>query len=178
MIGGCARCSHHTRSCGSQPEALCEPGRRRNGRGSVTQAFASWWEVLGVKAELASPRAQRLLACHVRSLQLLQQTLATCRCPLLQSLISIAVACRALLCALKQRETPLGVAFACCDILLAAHPTLPPAPRGPAAIMGAPELRGQENTLQLTQLMMKVIKTMEAVSEVLQDLRFDAESAE
>lgn len=31
--------------------------------------------------------------CHVRSLQLLQQTLATCLCPLLQSLFSPAVAC-------------------------------------------------------------------------------------
>ncbi|XP_048954058.1 required for excision 1-B domain-containing protein isoform X1 [Canis lupus dingo] len=45
-------------------------------------------------------------------------------------------------------------------------------------LMGAPELTEQENTLEMHQLKMKVIKTMEAISEVLQDLRFDAESAE
>ncbi|XP_006199108.1 required for excision 1-B domain-containing protein isoform X1 [Vicugna pacos] len=45
-------------------------------------------------------------------------------------------------------------------------------------LMGAPELTGQEDTVQMHQLKMKVIKTMEAISEVLQDLRFDAESAE
>ncbi|XP_055286697.1 required for excision 1-B domain-containing protein isoform X2 [Moschus berezovskii] len=45
-------------------------------------------------------------------------------------------------------------------------------------LMGTPELTGQEDSLQMHQLKMKVIKTMEAISEVLQDLRFDAESAE
>ncbi|XP_022353764.1 uncharacterized protein C19orf60 homolog [Enhydra lutris kenyoni] len=45
-------------------------------------------------------------------------------------------------------------------------------------LMGAPELSEQENTLEMRQLKMKVIKTMEAISEVLQDLRFDAESVE
>ncbi|XP_023103358.1 required for excision 1-B domain-containing protein isoform X2 [Felis catus] len=45
-------------------------------------------------------------------------------------------------------------------------------------LMGTPELTGQEDTLETHQLKMKVIKTMEAISEVLQDLRFDAESAE
>lgn len=45
-------------------------------------------------------------------------------------------------------------------------------------LMGTPELTGQEDTLQMDQLKIKVIKTMEAISEVLQDLRFDAESAE
>uniref|UniRef100_A0A8C3X6P8 Required for excision 1-B domain containing n=1 Tax=Catagonus wagneri TaxID=51154 RepID=A0A8C3X6P8_9CETA len=45
-------------------------------------------------------------------------------------------------------------------------------------LMGTPELTGQEDTLQMDQLKMKVIKTMEEISEVLQDLRFDAESAE
>uniref|UniRef100_A0A452SUR7 Required for excision 1-B domain containing n=1 Tax=Ursus americanus TaxID=9643 RepID=A0A452SUR7_URSAM len=45
-------------------------------------------------------------------------------------------------------------------------------------LMGAPELSGQENALEMHPLKMKVIKTMEAISEVLQDLRFDAESAE
>uniref|UniRef100_G1LY01 Required for excision 1-B domain containing n=1 Tax=Ailuropoda melanoleuca TaxID=9646 RepID=G1LY01_AILME len=45
-------------------------------------------------------------------------------------------------------------------------------------LMGAPELSGQENALHTHPLKMKVIKTMEAISEVLQDLRFDAESAE
>lgn len=44
--------------------------------------------------------------------------------------------------------------------------------------MRVPELTGQEDTLQMHQLKMKVIKTMEAISEVLQDLRFDAESVE
>ncbi|MBV95168.1 Ubiquitin-60S ribosomal protein L40, partial [Eschrichtius robustus] len=44
-------------------------------------------------------------------------------------------------------------------------------------LMGTPELTGQDS-LQMHQLKMKVIKTMEAISEVLQDLRFDAESAE
>ncbi|XP_047632518.1 LOW QUALITY PROTEIN: required for excision 1-B domain-containing protein [Phacochoerus africanus] len=45
-------------------------------------------------------------------------------------------------------------------------------------LMGTPELTEQEDTLQMDQLKMKVIKTMEEISEVLQDLRFDAESAE
>ncbi|XP_001503393.1 required for excision 1-B domain-containing protein [Equus asinus] len=45
-------------------------------------------------------------------------------------------------------------------------------------LMGAPELTGQEDPLQMHQLKMKVIKTMEAISEVLQDLKFDAESSE
>lgn len=56
----------------------------------VTQAFAAASrEVLAVEAELAGPRAQPLLAGHVRSLQQLEQTrLATvrpcpCPCPLL-----------------------------------------------------------------------------------------------
>lgn len=44
--------------------------------------------------------------------------------------------------------------------------------------MGTPELTEQEDTMQMDQLKMKVIKTMEEISEVLQDLRFDAESAE
>lgn len=50
----------------------------------VTQAFAAASrEVLAVEAELAGPRAQPLLAGHVRSLQQLEQTrLATVRpCP-------------------------------------------------------------------------------------------------
>ncbi|XP_057565266.1 required for excision 1-B domain-containing protein isoform X2 [Hippopotamus amphibius kiboko] len=45
-------------------------------------------------------------------------------------------------------------------------------------LMGTPELTEQEDSQQMHQLKMKVIKTMEAISEVLQDLRFDAESAE
>ncbi|XP_005652990.1 uncharacterized protein C19orf60 homolog isoform X3 [Sus scrofa] len=45
-------------------------------------------------------------------------------------------------------------------------------------LMGTPELTEQEDTMQMDQLKMKVIKTMEEISEVLQDLRFDAESAE
>ncbi|XP_075405164.1 required for excision 1-B domain-containing protein [Tenrec ecaudatus] len=45
-------------------------------------------------------------------------------------------------------------------------------------LMGAPELGEQEDASQTQELKMKVIKTMEAISEVLQDLRFDAESAE
>lgn len=54
----------------------------------VTQAFAAASrEVLAVEAELAGPRAQPVLARHVRSLQELEQTrLATVRPPpLLQS---------------------------------------------------------------------------------------------
>lgn len=56
----------------------------------VTQAFAAVSrEVLAVEAELAGPRAQPLLAGHVRSLQQLEQTrLATVRprpLPLLQA---------------------------------------------------------------------------------------------
>uniref|UniRef100_A0A2I3FPW8 Required for excision 1-B domain containing n=1 Tax=Nomascus leucogenys TaxID=61853 RepID=A0A2I3FPW8_NOMLE len=45
-------------------------------------------------------------------------------------------------------------------------------------LMETPELAGQEDAVRMHQLKMKVIKTMEAISEVLQDLRFDAESAE
>uniref|UniRef100_A0A4W2FS26 Required for excision 1-B domain containing n=1 Tax=Bos indicus x Bos taurus TaxID=30522 RepID=A0A4W2FS26_BOBOX len=95
----------------------------------VTQVFAAASrEVLAVEAELAGPRAQPLLASHVRSLQQLEETRLT-TVALLQ-------------------------------------------------LMGTPELTGQEDSLQMHQLKMKVIKTMEAISEVLQDLRFDAESAE
>ncbi|MXQ93417.1 hypothetical protein E5288_WYG021197 [Bos mutus] len=95
----------------------------------VTQVFAAASrEVLAVEAELAGPRAQPLLASHVRSLQQLEETRLT-TVALLQ-------------------------------------------------LMGTPELTGQEDSLQIHQLKMKVIKTMEAISEVLQDLRFDAESAE
>ncbi|CAK6445304.1 unnamed protein product [Pipistrellus nathusii] len=95
----------------------------------VTQAFAAASrEVLAVEAELAGPRAQPLLAGHVRSLQQLEQT----------RLATVAL----------------------------------------LQMMGAQELTGQDDTLQVHQLKMKVIKTMEAISEVLQDLRFDAESAE
>ncbi|KAM9731164.1 required for excision 1-B domain-containing protein [Dama dama] len=95
----------------------------------VTQVFAAASrEVLAVEAELAGPRAQPLLASHVRSLQQLEETRLT-TVALLQ-------------------------------------------------LMGTPELTGQDDSLQMHQLKMKVIKTMEAISEVLQDLRFDAESAE
>ncbi|XP_060000793.1 required for excision 1-B domain-containing protein isoform X4 [Lagenorhynchus albirostris] len=94
----------------------------------VTQAFAAASrEVLAVEAELAGPRAQPLLASHVRRLQQLEET----------RLATVAL----------------------------------------LQLMGMPELTGQDN-LQMHQLKMKVIKTMEAISEVLQDLRFDAESAE
>ncbi|XP_066217171.1 required for excision 1-B domain-containing protein isoform X1 [Saccopteryx leptura] len=94
----------------------------------VTQAFATASrEVLAVEAELAGPRAQPLLASHVRSLQQLEQT----------RLATVAL----------------------------------------LQLMGAPELTRQEDTLQLHQLKIKVIKTMEAINEVLQDLRFDADSA-
>ncbi|XP_022414147.1 required for excision 1-B domain-containing protein isoform X2 [Delphinapterus leucas] len=94
----------------------------------VTQAFAAAsQEVLAVEAELAGPRAQPLLASHVRRLQQLEET----------RLATVAL----------------------------------------LQLMGTPELTGQDN-LQMHQLKMKVIKTMEAISEVLQDLRFDAESAE
>ncbi|XP_061046194.1 required for excision 1-B domain-containing protein isoform X1 [Eubalaena glacialis] len=94
----------------------------------VTQAFAAASrEVLAVEAELAGPRAQPLLASHVRRLQQLEET----------RLATVAL----------------------------------------LQLMGTPELTGQDS-LQMHQLKMKVIKTMEAISEVLQDLRFDAESAE
>uniref|UniRef100_A0A8C9DD43 Required for excision 1-B domain containing n=1 Tax=Prolemur simus TaxID=1328070 RepID=A0A8C9DD43_PROSS len=95
----------------------------------VTQAFAAASrEVLAVEAELAGPRAQPLLADHVRSLQQLEQT----------RLATVAL----------------------------------------LQLMGTPEWTGQEDAVRPHQLKMKVIKTMEAISEVLQDLRFDAESAE
>ncbi|XP_007195517.1 required for excision 1-B domain-containing protein isoform X4 [Balaenoptera acutorostrata] len=94
----------------------------------VTQAFAAASrEVLALEAELAGPRAQPLLASHVRRLQQLEET----------RLATVAL----------------------------------------LQLMGTPELTGQDS-LQMHQLKMKVIKTMEAISEVLQDLRFDAESAE
>ncbi|XP_008588845.1 PREDICTED: uncharacterized protein C19orf60 homolog [Galeopterus variegatus] len=103
--------------------------RYRNTVHEVTQVFAAASrEVLAVEAELAGPRAQPLLASHVRNLQELEQT----------RLATVAL----------------------------------------LQLMGAPELMEQEDTAQMDQLKMKVIKTMEAISEVLQDLRFDAESAE
>ncbi|KAM6218725.1 required for excision 1-B domain-containing protein [Rhynchocyon petersi] len=103
--------------------------RYRGSVHEVTQAFAAASrEVLALEAELAGPRAQPLLASHVRALQQLEQT----------RLATVAL----------------------------------------LQLMEAPELRGQENASEKHQLKMKVIKTMEAISEVLQDLRFDAESAE
>ncbi|XP_006989223.1 required for excision 1-B domain-containing protein [Peromyscus maniculatus bairdii] len=95
----------------------------------VTQVFAAASrEVLAVEAELAGPRAQLMLARHVRSLQELEQT----------RLATVAL----------------------------------------LQVMGTPGVSGQEDPEKLRQLKIKVIKTMEAISEVLQELRFDAESAE
>ncbi|KAF5914406.1 hypothetical protein HPG69_016678 [Diceros bicornis minor] len=94
----------------------------------VTQAFAAASrEVLAVEAELAGPRAQPLLAGHVRSLQQLEETrLATVRpCPL--------AACPLL--------------FDLCLVLWATVALL--------QLMGAPELTGQENPLQMHHLKMK-----------------------
>lgn len=94
----------------------------------VTQAFAAASrEVLAVEAELAGPRAQPVLARHVRSLQELEQT----------RLATVAL----------------------------------------LQVMGTPGVSEQDPE-KLHQLKIKVIKTMEAISEVLQELRFDAESAE
>ncbi|KAL1772909.1 hypothetical protein HispidOSU_009216 [Sigmodon hispidus] len=45
-------------------------------------------------------------------------------------------------------------------------------------VMGTPGVAEQEDPEKFRQLKIKVIKTMEAISEVLQELRFDAESAE
>ncbi|XP_055474858.1 required for excision 1-B domain-containing protein isoform X1 [Psammomys obesus] len=45
-------------------------------------------------------------------------------------------------------------------------------------VMATPGVSKQEDPEKLRELKMKVIKTMEAISEVLQELRFDAESAE
>ncbi|EPY79924.1 hypothetical protein CB1_000878023 [Camelus ferus] len=72
----------------------------------VTQIFAAASrEVLAVEAELAGPRAQPLLASHVRSLQQLEET----------RLATVAL----------------------------------------LQLMGAPELTGQEDTVQMHQLKMK-----------------------
>ncbi|XP_052608597.1 required for excision 1-B domain-containing protein isoform X1 [Peromyscus californicus insignis] len=95
----------------------------------VTQVFAAASrEVLAVEAELAGPRAQLMLARHVRRLQELEQT----------RLATVAL----------------------------------------LQVMGTPGVSEQEDPEKLRQLKIKVIKTMEAISEVLQELRFDAESAE
>ncbi|XP_069864353.1 required for excision 1-B domain-containing protein [Dipodomys merriami] len=103
--------------------------RYRNAVHEVTQAFAAASrEVLALEAVLSGPRAQPLLAGHVRRLQQLEQTRLT---------------------AVAQLQ-----------------------------LLGTPELTGGQDTEQAHQLRMKVIKTMDAISEVLQDLRFDAESAE
>ncbi|KAM6168146.1 required for excision 1-B domain-containing protein [Erethizon dorsatum] len=94
----------------------------------VTQAFAAAsHEVLALEAELAGPRAQPLLAGHVRSLQQLEQT----------RLVTVAT----------------------------------------LQLMATPELAAQD-AARTHQLKLKVIKAMEAIGEVLQDLRFEAESAE
>ncbi|XP_055975459.1 required for excision 1-B domain-containing protein isoform X2 [Sorex fumeus] len=45
-------------------------------------------------------------------------------------------------------------------------------------VMGSPELAQEEDSQQKHQLKTKVIKTMEEISEALQDLRFDAESTQ
>ncbi|KAM5237973.1 required for excision 1-B domain-containing protein [Ctenodactylus gundi] len=103
--------------------------RYRTAVHEVTQAFAAASrEVLAVEAELAGPRAQPLLASHIRTLQKLEQT----------RLATVAL----------------------------------------LQLMGTPELTGQEGAGGTQELRIKVIKTMEAISEALQDLRFDAESAE
>lgn len=80
-----------------------------------------------MEAELAGPRAQPVLARHVRSLQELEQT----------RLATVAL----------------------------------------LQVMGTPGVSEQDPE-KLHQLKIKVIKTMEAIGEVLQELRFDAESAE
>uniref|UniRef100_A0A452TUJ1 Uncharacterized protein n=1 Tax=Ursus maritimus TaxID=29073 RepID=A0A452TUJ1_URSMA len=100
---------------------------------------------------------------------------------------------RLLPCKAPPLETPvvaafLGASVPPCRVCVggrgrasASHDMLPvPCPHQVALLqlMGAPELSGQENALEMHPLKMKVIKTMEAISEVLQDLRFDAESAE
>ncbi|OWK11727.1 hypothetical protein Celaphus_00002953 [Cervus elaphus hippelaphus] len=133
----------------------------------VTQVFAAASrEVLAVEAELAGPRAQPLLASHVRSLQQLEETRLTTdtsapsQTPPLQGssplwLVPVPRICYS---ALRLGAVKLQVAL--------------------LQLMGTPELTGQDDSLQMHQLKMKVIKTMEAISEVLQDLRFDAESAE
>ncbi|XP_008822759.1 required for excision 1-B domain-containing protein [Nannospalax galili] len=101
--------------------------RYRSTVNEVTQAFAAASrEVLAVEAELAGPRAQPLLASHVRSLQELEQT----------RLASVAL----------------------------------------LQLMGTPEMSEQEEPEKMHQLKTKVIKTMEAISEVLQELRFDADA--
>nr|XP_048283246.1 required for excision 1-B domain-containing protein [Myodes glareolus] len=101
----------------------------RNVVHEVTQVFAAASrEVLAVEAELAGPRAQPVLARHVRNLQELEQT----------RLATVAL----------------------------------------LQVMGTPGVSEQEDPEKLRQLKIKVIKTMEAISEVLQELRFDAESAE
>ncbi|XP_055975458.1 required for excision 1-B domain-containing protein isoform X1 [Sorex fumeus] len=95
----------------------------------VTQVFAAASrEVLAVEAELAGPRAQPLLAGHVRRLQQLEET----------HLVTVAL----------------------------------------LQVMGSPELAQEEDSQQKHQLKTKVIKTMEEISEALQDLRFDAESTQ
>ncbi|XP_037674639.1 required for excision 1-B domain-containing protein-like [Choloepus didactylus] len=96
----------------------------------VTQAFAAASrEVLALEAELAGPRAQPLLADHLRRLQRLEQT----------HLATVAL----------------------------------------LQLTGTPEwLEAQEDTPGRQELRTQVIKTMEAISDVLQDLKFDAESAE
>ncbi|XP_041530016.1 required for excision 1-B domain-containing protein [Microtus oregoni] len=101
----------------------------RNVVHEVTQVFAAASrEVLAVEAELAGPRAQPVLARHVRNLQELEQT----------RLATVAL----------------------------------------LQVMGTPGVSEQGDPEKLRQLRIKVIKTMEAISEVLQELRFDAESAE
>lgn len=101
----------------------------RNVVHEVTQVFAAASrEVLAVEAELAGPRAQPVLAGHVRNLQELEQT----------RLATVAL----------------------------------------LQVMGTPGVSELEDPEKLRQLKIKVIKTMEAISRVLQELRFDAESAE
>ncbi|XP_076978259.1 required for excision 1-B domain-containing protein [Tamandua tetradactyla] len=96
----------------------------------VTQAFAAASrEVLALEAELAGPRAQPLLAGHLRRLQCLEQT----------HLATVAL----------------------------------------LQLTGTPEVaKAQEDAPRPHELKLQVIKTMEAISDVLQDLKFDAESAE
>lgn len=85
----------------------------RNTVHEVTQAFAAASrEVLAVEAELAGPRAQPLLAGHVRSLQQLEQTrLATVR----PRPLSYAVSVTGLICSLpplrKEALVPVPHSF-------------------------------------------------------------------
>ncbi|XP_042105540.1 required for excision 1-B domain-containing protein isoform X2 [Ovis aries] len=109
----------------------------------VTQVFAAASrEVLALEAELAGPRAQPLLASHVRSLQQLEETRLTTDTPAPSQTPPLQRSCPLWLVPVPQIcYSTLGLGAMKLQVAL-------------LQLMGTPELTGQEDSLQMHQLKM------------------------